>query len=134
MMVGDSSSTVRVEVAQALFLLNDAQAFDALLEQLAREDDADVAHGAGRALVPMRDVRVVEPLLKLLRDPSLAVAEVAARGLSDSNLAPLIQKDPALARANRGGVARGAPAPHRAAGDGVVPGSAGRCDGRSAHP
>jgi HEAT repeat protein len=96
-MVADSSSQVRIVVAQALFRLNDPQAFDALLAQLAREQDADVRMELARALVPMRDVRVVEPLLKLLRDPSLAVAEVAARGLADENLTPLIQKDANLA-------------------------------------
>jgi HEAT repeat protein len=95
-MVGDSSSQVRVAVAKALFLLNDATAFDALLEQLAREDDADVRMELAKALVPMRDVQVVPALLKLLRDPSLAVAETAALGLGDNNLAPLIQKDPQL--------------------------------------
>ncbi|MEA2736333.1 MAG: hypothetical protein QOE14_2784 [Humisphaera sp.] len=95
-MLTDSSSQVRIAVAQALFLLNDAQAFDALLAQLAREQDADVRMELARALVPMRDVRVVQPLVKLLSDPSPAVAETAARGLGDSNLAPLIQRDPAL--------------------------------------
>ena len=96
-MVADSSSNVRIAVAQALFILNDAQASDVLLAQLAREPDADVRMELARALVPMRDARVVEPLLRLLRDPSLAVAEVAARGLGDPNLTPLIQRDPALA-------------------------------------
>ena len=92
-MVADSSSQVRVAVAQSLFLLNDAQAFDALLAQLAREPDAEVRIELAKALVPMRDARVVRPLVNLLRDPSLPVAEVAARGLGDPNLTPLIQKD-----------------------------------------
>jgi HEAT repeat protein len=96
-MVSDSSAQVRIAVAQALFLLNDAQAFDALLAQLAREPDADVRMELARALVPMRDVRVVDPLLALLKDPSIAVAAEAARGLASDNLAPLIQKDPNLA-------------------------------------
>lgn len=95
-MVADSASQVRIAVAQALFILNDAQAFDALLAQLAREPDPEVRMELARALVPMRDARVVEPLVKLLRDPSLAVAEAAARGLGDPNLTPLIQRDPAL--------------------------------------
>ena len=96
-MVADRSAAVRIAVAQALLLLNDAQALDALLAQLAGEPDADVRVELARALVPMRDVRVVTPLVKLLRDKSLAVAEVAARGLASEDLAPLIRKDPQLA-------------------------------------
>jgi HEAT repeat protein len=100
MMVGDSSPQVRVLVATTLFYLNDDQAFDALLQQLANEPDADVRIALAQALVPMRDVRVVPSLLKLLHDPSPAVAEVAARGLGDpsdpNNLSPLILKDPNL--------------------------------------
>jgi HEAT repeat protein len=96
-MVADRSAAVRIAVAQALLLLNDAQALDALLAQLAREPDADVRMELARALVPMRHVRVVAPLVKLLRDPSPAVAEVAARGLGSEDLAPLIRKDPQLA-------------------------------------
>ena len=95
-MVADSSSQVRVAVAQTLLLLNDAQALGALLAQLEREPDPDVRMELARALVPMRDVRVVEPLVKLLRDPSPAVAEVAARGLASDDLVPLILKDPNL--------------------------------------
>ena len=96
-MVGDNAAQVRIAVAQALLLLNDAQALDALLAQLAREPDPDVRMELARALVPMRDLRVVDPLVKLLRDPSPAVAEVAARGLgSEQDLAPLIRNDPQL--------------------------------------
>jgi HEAT repeat protein len=96
-MVADRAAAVRIAVAQALLLLNDAQALDALLAQLAREPDADVRMELARALVPMRDARVVDPLVKLLRDRSLAVAEVAARGLASEDIAPLIRKDPQLA-------------------------------------
>jgi HEAT repeat protein len=96
-MVADRSAAVRIAVAQALLLLNDAQALDALLTQLAREPDPDVRMELARALVPMRDVKVVDPLVKLLRDRSLAVAEVAARGLASDDIAPLIRKDPQLA-------------------------------------
>jgi HEAT repeat protein len=98
MMIGDSASQVRVAVAQALFVLNDDQAIDALLQQVGREPDADVRIALARALVPMRDLRVVDPLIKLLADSSPAVVEVAATGLRDPDLAPLIQKDPALAQ------------------------------------
>lgn len=97
LMVGDSSSKVRVQVARDLFLLNDEQAFDALLQQLAREPDPDVRSALAQAMVPMRDVRVVPAFVKLLNDPSLAVAEVAAAGLADPDLAALIRKDPPLA-------------------------------------
>jgi HEAT repeat protein len=98
-MVGDSSSEVRLAVAQTFQALNDAQAIDALLRQLAREPDPDVKIKLIQAMVPMRNVRVVPVLLQLLHDPSPGVAEAAARGLADpENIAPLIQKDPALAR------------------------------------
>ena len=97
-MVADNASQVRIAVAQTLLLLNDAQALDALLAQLAREPDPDVRMEIARALQPMRDRRVIEPLVKLLRDPSPAVAEVAARALASSDdLAPLIRNDPQLA-------------------------------------
>lgn len=98
-MIGDSSSQVRVRVANALFLLNDDQAIEALLAQLETEGDAAVRRELAQALVPTRDPRVIRPLLRLLQDRSLAVAEVATRGLGDTeNLTPLILKDPALAR------------------------------------
>jgi len=119
-MVADPTSSVRIAVAQALLLLNDAQALDALLAQLAQEPDPDVRMELARALVPMRDVRVVQPLLKLLRDPSPAVAEVAARGLGSDDLAPLIRKDQPRANdvtveLNRALNRPGAPASLRAA-------------------
>lgn len=96
-MVGDSSSKVRVQVAKDLFLLNDEQAFDALLQQLSREPDPEVRSALAQAMVPMRDVRVAPVFLNLLADPSLAVAEVAATGLGDPDLSDLIRKDPQLA-------------------------------------
>jgi HEAT repeat protein len=97
-MISDSSPQVRVAVAQALFVLNDDEAFLALLDQVNREGDPDVRIALAAALVPMRDKRVVEPLLKMLSDPSPAVVEAAAKGLKDENLAPLIQKDAALSQ------------------------------------
>jgi HEAT repeat protein len=97
-MVGDSSARVRVLVANALFDLNDAAALDALLEQLALEKDPEVRAALATALVPIRDARVVEALLRLLNDPSLDVAEVAAHGLRDLGQQMQIYKtDPALA-------------------------------------
>src|SRR5205823_5068142 len=49
------------------------------------------------AIVPIRDLRAVDTLLKLLHDSSPSVAEVAAEGLKE--LGPLIrEKDPALAK------------------------------------
>lgn len=99
LMVGDSSSNVRVMVAQALFYLNDPGARDALLNQLKQERDPEVRAALAEALPPMRDAMVVPALLSLLRDPSLAVAEVAARGLADDkNIAPLIRQEPQLSR------------------------------------
>ena len=97
-MIGDSSIQVRVRVANALGLLNDEQAIDALLAQLESEPDAEVRRELAQALIPARDVRVVRPLVRLLSDPSPAVAEVAARGLGDTeNLTPIILQDRALA-------------------------------------
>jgi HEAT repeat protein len=86
-------------VAQALFLLNDPGARDALLRQLAQERNPEVRAAMAEALVPLRDPAVVPALLGLLRDPSLEVAEVAARGLADEkNIAQLIRADAALAK------------------------------------
>lgn len=95
-MLGDSSARVRASVAQALFFLNDPGAVAALLQQLRQEPDADVRAALAEALAPTRDLQVVEPLLGLLRDPSTAVAEVAADGLRE--LGPLIEKDQNLSR------------------------------------
>jgi HEAT repeat protein len=97
-MVGDSSSRVRVAVAKTLYALNEPQAIDELLAQLGREQDTDVKIELIRTMVPMRDLRVVDRLVAMLRDPSPAVAEVTAGGLADKDLAPLIQKNPELSR------------------------------------
>ena len=120
LMVGDSSSQVRVVVAKAIFLLNDDQAIGALLQQVAREPDADVRMALAQALVPMRDERVVDSLVSLLGDPSPAVAEVAASGLADKDLAALIQKNPALAQRVAGAL-RAALEKRAAVGPGTVP-------------
>jgi HEAT repeat protein len=93
-MVGDSSAQVRIAVARALTLLNDPGAVAAVLEQLKQEPDAQVRAELARTLAPTRDIRVVEPLLALLKDPSPTVVQVAADALRE--LGPVIQKDPAL--------------------------------------
>lgn len=95
-MVGDSAAQVRLEVATTLRALNDAAALDALLAQLAQEQDPDVKAAIAQAIAPIRDLRAVPELRKLLHDPSFAAAQAGAAALGD--LAPLIlQTQPALA-------------------------------------
>lgn len=97
-MVGDSSPAVRLQVAITLRALNDSEALDALLAQLAQETDPNVKAAIARALAPMRDLRVVPELRKVLHDPSYTAASAAAEALSE--LAPLmLQRDPKMAAA-----------------------------------
>ncbi len=93
-MVGDSSAKVRVAVARALTYLNDPGAIAAVLEQLKQEPDADIRAELATALALTNNPQVVDPLLGLLDDPSIHVAEVAADGLRE--LGPTIDKDPEL--------------------------------------
>ncbi|HEY1685875.1 MAG TPA: HEAT repeat domain-containing protein [Tepidisphaeraceae bacterium] len=95
-MVGDSSAEVRLEVATTLRALNDADALDPLLAQLAQETDPAVKAALAGAIAPIRDLRALPELRKLLNDPSFAAAQAGAEAITE--LAPLIlQKDPAAA-------------------------------------
>jgi HEAT repeat protein len=95
-MVGDSSPQVRIEVAGALRALNDANALDALLSQSAQETDPDVRAALARAIGPIRDLRALPEMQRLVHDPSYAVAAAAAEAIAA--LGPQIRaKDPALA-------------------------------------
>jgi HEAT repeat protein len=95
-MVGDSAAQVRLEVAKTLQALNDADALNPLLSQLAQEQDPVVKAAIAHAVAPIRDLRAVPELRKLLADPSFVAAEAGAEAISE--LAPLIvQKQSAVA-------------------------------------
>lgn len=97
LMLGDSSTRVRIQVAQTLRALNDPTALDALVEQLRREPDVEVRTTLVEALAATDDVKVVPELIKILDDPSIAVAEAAAKGLA--KMGPAIRtKNPELAK------------------------------------
>ena len=74
--------------------MNDPGAVAAVLAQLKQEPDADIRAELATALALTNNPQVVEPLLGLLDDPSIHVAEAAADGLRE--LGPVIDKDPAL--------------------------------------
>jgi HEAT repeat protein len=95
-MVGDSAAEVRMEVARALRVINDPEALEPLLAQLAQEPDEQVRAEIAQALTPIGDIRAIDPLLQLLQDSSPKVAEAAARALRE--LGPLARdKNPKLA-------------------------------------
>ena len=95
-LVGDSSTSVRLAAAEALKVINDASALDALLTQLTQEPDSEVRAAIAGALGSIGDVRAVPELRKLLRDPTLATATAAARALKDLGES-LRKTDPNLA-------------------------------------
>ncbi len=95
-MVGDSSTSVRLNVALTLRAINDADALQPLLTQLAQESDPDVRIAIARALAPIGDLGAVPSLVKLLDDPSLRVVEAGAQALRELGQA-LRQKDAAMA-------------------------------------
>jgi HEAT repeat protein len=102
-MVGDSSTMVRIQVVLSLQELNDASALPSLLNQLKQEPDAEVRSAIVEALVLIQDLSVVPQLLESLNDPSLMVAESAAKGLA--RLGPMIRdKNAALAQQTAGAV------------------------------
>ncbi|MBV8780413.1 MAG: HEAT repeat domain-containing protein, partial [Phycisphaerae bacterium] len=96
-MVSDSSPDVRRAVADIITKLNDPESLDVLLVQLQVEPDPRVRGAIATALGPMRDLRAVPTLVKLLNDDSLSTAEDAARALSQAATGPLAN-DAALAR------------------------------------
>ena len=95
-MIGDSAPEVRMEVARAIRVINDPEALQPLLAQLALEPDEQVRAEIAQALTPIGDIRAVEPLLQLLEDPSPKVAEAAARALRELG-PPAREKSPQLA-------------------------------------
>lgn len=86
-MVSDSSADVRLEVADALKVTNDAAALDPLLVQLGLETDPDVRVEIIGALTPIvgatNDLRPVRLLVQFLHDPSRATAQAAAVALGE---------------------------------------------------
>lgn len=96
-MIGDSDARVRYEAIRALATSNDSGVLDALLEQLTRETQPPVQAAIASALEPMRDVRAVPGLLKLLERGEPTSAEAAADALKV--VAEKLRKDePSLAR------------------------------------
>lgn len=89
-MIGDSAPEVRMEVARAFRVINDADALEALLAQLAQEPNPDVRAELAAAIAPILDLRAVPALLKQLDDSSYRAAEAAANALG--RLAPVIRK------------------------------------------
>jgi HEAT repeat protein len=95
-MVGDSDEQVRLQVATALRVINDRGAVDDVLNQLQVERVPAVRAALAQALVPMGDVRAVQPLLALLKEENLAVVQSAAQAL-EALRDRVQQKDPKLA-------------------------------------
>lgn len=93
-MVADSAPEVRLEAATAIRSLNDAAALEALLKQLAVEPVPEVRAGIAQTLGPIRDLRAVGPLIDLLKDRYLKVAEAAADALAA--LGPQVRRDRAM--------------------------------------
>ncbi|MGN6625312.1 MAG: HEAT repeat domain-containing protein, partial [Tepidisphaeraceae bacterium] len=97
-LIGDADPAVRSEAADALALVNDADAIGPLLTQLNQETDSSVRHAIADALRPIRDIRSVEPLMKVLDDPSVRTAQAAAEALSEPELGQKLRdKNPVLA-------------------------------------
>ena len=93
----DSSPEVRLEAARTLQNLNDKPALDAVLAQLRVEPDAEVRLALMQTLVPMQDARAAPELVRLLDDPSVRTATVAAETLA--KIGPAVRADPAQAAA-----------------------------------
>lgn len=96
-MIADSSARVRIRVAQALAEMNDAESLDLLLAQLDNESDAQVRSALAAAIAPIRSIRAVPSLLKLLNDTYLPASIQAAQALSLLGQT-IREQDPALAR------------------------------------
>jgi HEAT repeat protein len=94
-LIRDSSPDVRLEAARALGNLNDKPSLDALLAQLRVEPDVGIRAALMQAVVPMQDVRAAPELVRLLDDPSVRTATVAAETLA--KIGTEIRKDDRLA-------------------------------------
>lgn len=95
-MIRDSSPEVRLEVAQALGRTNQRGMLAALLAQLVVEPEPAVRGAIAATMVPFRDNRAVPALIRLLDDPSIRVAVVAAETLA--KLGPSIRPDAPIAQ------------------------------------
>lgn len=95
-MIGDSDRNVRLEVADALWTINDLAAAEPLIHQLERETDPQVKRKIATALGRINDLKAVPALLKMLESPHFEDAAAAARALADLG-AKLRQDDPASA-------------------------------------
>ena len=80
-LVGDSDTSVRFIVAQAINSINYTDAVNAILTQLPQEIDPDVKVAQIEALEPMKQLAAVPILRQLLHDPSIKVAIAAAKAL-----------------------------------------------------
>lgn len=80
-MIGDSSPKVRKAVALALTPINDPDAVDPLIAQLAVEPDTGVRLELVRAISPIKSARAVAELIKLLNDGNLAIVMETAAAL-----------------------------------------------------
>jgi HEAT repeat protein len=94
LMVGDSSVEVRTQVIVDLKVINDPAAVEPLLAQLAVEIDPNVKVNIAVTLGELRQLSAVAPLLRLLDDPNVRVAESAAEALA--TLGPQIHDNAGL--------------------------------------
>lgn len=94
-LVGSSYLEVRTAAVTALTALNDASALDALLTQLPQDPDPDARAMIAQALGPIRNTRAIPPLLTLLNDDYLRVAESAAEAIAA--IGPELRREPSLA-------------------------------------
>ncbi|MDW8262645.1 MAG: HEAT repeat domain-containing protein [Phycisphaerales bacterium] len=95
-MVSDVDDNVRLSVANALGALNYTPAFESILRQLAVERNPDVKTALTRAIAPMQNLEAVGPLLTLLGDGDLSVAQSAALALRDLGPRLRSEGDPSL--------------------------------------
>ncbi len=95
-MIADSSTLVRLQVAKALFNPQDADSFNALLAQLDRETDDDVKAEIAGSIAVSQDLRAVDPVTKLMQEPSFSAATAGAKALAELGAA-LHTQDPARA-------------------------------------
>jgi HEAT repeat protein len=94
LLVSDTDSGSRGNVAEALGKIGDEKATDALIESL-NDTEAFVRRESAKALGKLKDEKAVEPLIKLLKDPVYKVRADAATALKeigdDRAVAPMIE-------------------------------------------
>lgn len=96
-LVGDSSASVRLEVARAIRQLNETPAADAMLAQLSRERNNGVRALIASTLATMGDPRAVDAFLQMLQTDDAATIRVAADALGEY-AAKLGPSDPVTAK------------------------------------